>query len=86
MTNDLERGVAEHGSGTIRGFASRYKAGILVYVETTTDVREAIEREKALKRMSRQEKNRLIESLNPTWVDLLEVQPRLPLQIHRFAE
>jgi putative endonuclease len=76
MTNDLDRRVAEHRSGAIRGFASKYKLSIPVYVETTPDVWEAIAREKALKRMSRAEKNRLIESLNESWVDLLGAAPR----------
>ena len=44
----------------------------LVYYEETADVRSAIEREKQIKRWSREKKVNLIESLNPNWEDLSE--------------
>ena len=43
----------------------------LVYVEEYSNAIEAIAREKAVKRMPRCRKQRLVESLNPEWRDLL---------------
>jgi predicted GIY-YIG superfamily endonuclease len=43
-----------------------------VYCERYSNVDEAIEREKQLKRWSRKKKIGLIESINPRWVDLSE--------------
>ena len=57
------------------GFTARYNIGQLVYFEETADVREAIAREKQIKRWSRRKKIALIESLNPTWADLASVDP-----------
>ena len=75
MTNDLPRRVAEHQVKTYGGFTARYNIGQLVYFEETADVREAIAREKQIKRWSRRKKIALIESLNPTWADLASVDP-----------
>jgi len=44
----------------------------LVYFEDTTDVVEAITREKHIKGWLRKKKIALIESLNPEWKDLSE--------------
>jgi putative endonuclease len=43
-----------------------------VYYESYDDVRDAIDREKQLKRWSRPKKVWLIERMNPTWEDLGE--------------
>ena len=42
----------------------------VMYIEQTTDVHAALEREKQLKRWSRIKKNQLVESTNPEWKDL----------------
>ena len=49
VTNDIERRVMEHKSGTIKGFTSRYKLYDLVFVEHFLGISQAIEREKQLK-------------------------------------
>ena len=72
VTNDLERRVYEHKQELIEGFTKRYHVHKLVYFETTTDVRSAIEREKQLKGWRRARKNELVESMNPEWRDLSE--------------
>lgn len=59
VTNDLSRRYS-YRHGTTR----------LVYFEMTTDVRSAIQREKALKRFPRQRKLELIEGMNPEWRNL----------------
>ena len=70
VTNDLDRRVHEHKHGLVPGFTSKYRVSRLVYCEHTNDVAAAIEREKQLKRWSRQKKIALIESVNPQWEDL----------------
>ena len=74
VTNDLERRVWQHRTQAGGRFTKRYSVSRLV-----GDVMAALEREKAIKLLSRAQKNALVESLNPSWVDLLETQtPPLP--------
>ena len=72
ITNDLMRRSSEHKSGSIEGFTKKYSINKLFYFESTTDVNEAIAREKRLKKWKRQWKIDLIEKLNPDWRDLSE--------------
>jgi putative endonuclease len=70
VTNDLERRVQEHKSGAPGSFTARYHVTELVYFEEFDDINQAIARETELKRMTRRQKIRLIESTNPSWHDL----------------
>jgi putative endonuclease len=70
VTNDIARRVHEHKHGLFPGFTSKYRVSRLVYCEHTDDVGAAIDREKQLKRWSRQKKKALVESVNPKWEDL----------------
>ena len=70
VTNDLIRRVYEHKNGLIEGFTKKYSVKNLVYYEQTNDVREAILREKRLKKWNRDWKIKLIEKMNPDWKDL----------------
>lgn len=73
VTNDISRRVYEHKNKMIKGFTDKYGVNKqLVYVETYADVREAIQREKILKKWNRAWKMRLIEEVNPEWKDLYE--------------
>lgn len=72
VTNDLQRRLYEHKQELADGFTKRYHVHKLVYFETTSDVRAAIEREKQIKSWSRAAKNDLVETLNPDWKDLSE--------------
>ena len=68
VTKDLVRRVYEHKHNLDPdSFTARYGVHKLVYYEETTDVRAAIEREKQIKSWSRKKKNRLVETMNPTW-------------------
>ena len=49
VTNDLMRRVYEHKQKLTDGFAKKYNITMLIYYETTDDVRSAIAREKQLK-------------------------------------
>ena len=70
VTNDPSRRVYEHRQGIGSAFTAKYRIKHLIYVEEYSDVREAIAREKQIKRWRRSKKIALIESLNPDWEDL----------------
>jgi putative endonuclease len=70
VTNDIHRRVLSHREGSGSAFTSRYRIRRLVYVESTSDVRAAIQREKQLKGWVRRRKIALIESTNREWADL----------------
>jgi putative endonuclease len=73
VTNDLLRRISEHKSGEVEGFTNRYHVKRLVYYEVFDDIRDAIQREKALKAWQRQWKIELIERDNPDWQDMFAV-------------
>lgn len=64
------RRVWEHKQGLVDGYTKRYNVTKLVYVEFYQDVREAIAREKCLKRWKRDWKVDLIEGQNPEWNEI----------------
>jgi putative endonuclease len=70
ITNDLARRVYEHKNKLAIGFTKKYNTDILIYYESTNDVRAAIAREKQIKGWVRSKKVSLIESINPGWKDL----------------
>ena len=70
VTNDLERRVYQHKQRLVPGFTATYRVNYLVHYEESSDVHEAIERERQLKGWTRTKKVALIESSNPTWRDL----------------
>ena len=72
VTNNLERRMYEHKHGLVDGFTRKYKVARLLHYEGSDDVRSAIGREKEIKRWRREKKLALIESANPSWVDLSE--------------
>ena len=72
VTNDIGRRVKEHRSGQIPGFTQKYNCQKLVYYETYSDIDQAIEREKKLKKWRREKKDWLINTMNPDLKDLYE--------------
>jgi putative endonuclease len=70
VTNDLQRRIYEHKCALIEGFTKRYSINRLVYYEETTDINEAITREKQMKTWRRRRKVDLIKLMNPEWKDL----------------
>ena len=70
-TNNLERRAFQHQSKMVTGFTSRYNVRKLVYYELYGDIRLAIAREKQIKGWLRKRKITLIESVNPSWKDLM---------------
>jgi putative endonuclease len=72
VTSDLVRRVWQHKEGLSSGFTKKYRATKLVYYEVFSDIRDAITREKQIKKGPRQRKIDLINSMNPEWRDLYE--------------
>ena len=70
VTADLARRIREHKDGGGSVFARKYNVTRLVHAERFDDIRNAIEREKRLKRWRRDWKLALIECGNPDWRDL----------------
>jgi putative endonuclease len=70
VTNNLERRMFEHKNKMINGFTKKYNLTKLVYLEETSDVGSALEREKQLKNWHRDWKIKLITDFNPEWKDL----------------
>jgi len=70
ITNDIIKRVFQHKNDEVEGFTAKYKIHHLVWYESCLDVREAIAREKQLKKWNRKWKLALIEKSNPQWRDL----------------
>lgn len=72
VTNDLLRRIYEHKKKLLPGFSQKYNLTKLVYFEDCGDIKDAIEREKTIKKWRREKKDRLVNSINPDWKDLSE--------------
>ena len=70
VTNNLKRRLYEHKNELVDGFTKKYHVHKLVYYESYSDVKIAILREKRIKGLLRSRKNELVETINPTWIDL----------------
>jgi putative endonuclease len=73
VTADLISRVQEHQEHLyITSFTARYNLEYLVYYESFSSIEEAINREKELKKWSREKKEKLINEMNSEWKDLWE--------------
>ena len=70
VTSDLLKRIYEHKQNLIDGFTKKYNVHTLVYYEVHNDMREAITREKQIKKWNRRWKMRLIEEMNSECRDL----------------
>ncbi len=70
VSNNIERRVYEHKNKIVEGFSSHYNCSQLVYYEEYKDIKEAIEREKQLKKWNRSKKLHIISIMNPKFIDL----------------
>lgn len=70
VTSDLIKRVWQHQHGTADGFTKKYRVHHLVWYETHPTMDSAIQREKSLKNWQRIWKIRIIEQMNPEWIDL----------------
>jgi putative endonuclease len=67
VTIDLPSGVSSQRIQINRRLRKKRVLQKLVYVESINSIEEAVEREMHLKRVSRRQIDRLIESVNPGW-------------------
>ena len=73
VTSNLPQRILEHKEKKYpKSFSARYNVNILVFYEQFQLIGDAITREKQIKAGSRDTKNELIRSMNPTWKDLFE--------------
>jgi putative endonuclease len=70
VTGRLVERIREHREGELLGFTARHRVTRLVYLELFQYVRDALAREKAIKKWRRAWKIELIEKANPEWRDL----------------
>ncbi len=70
VTGSLGYRIPQHKEGTGSKFAARYGVQRLVWYEEFFDVRDAIDREKQLKKWRREWKIALIVAQNPDWNEL----------------
>ena len=69
VTNNLHRRLAEHLAGEKPSFTQKYCCVNLVYFEIYTDIRQAINREKQVKKWSRRKKEKLIAAFDASALD-----------------
>jgi putative endonuclease len=70
VTSDLMQRMYQHREEAMKGFTSKYEVKRLVWFDTFDQVKDAIVREKQMKKWNRDWKIRLIEESNPDWSDL----------------
>ena len=71
VTNNLRRRVYQHKTkADPKSFTAKYNIDRLVYFEVFSSAKDAIAREKQIKRWRREKKLALIESENPRWMDV----------------
>jgi len=70
VTSDLARRIHQHRAGLVDGFSKRYGCRSLVWYEVHDDLQDARQRELQLKKWKRGWKIRLIQEINPDWMDL----------------
>lgn len=70
VTSNLPKRIWQHKSHIDGSFTGKYHINKLVYYQQFETMRDAIYREKQLKKWNRQWKLRLIVEHNPSWSDL----------------
>ena len=70
FSGQIKERVNEHKKKYSKGFANKYNLNKLVYYEKFEFPRDAIIREKQIKKWNRAWKINLINDLNPDWNDL----------------
>ncbi len=72
VTSNLHHRVAIHKQDLIDGFTKKYSIHRLVYYEMHETMEQAIQRETRIKKWKRAWKVRLIQEMNPEWLDLFD--------------
>ena len=75
VTADLQSRIYEHITRkNENSFSTKYNLTILVYYKFYPTIEEAIAEEKRIKAGNRKNKEKLINDLNPDWIDLYEFE------------
>ena len=53
------------------GFVKNHKVNKLVYYESIPNIATALNREQEMRNLSRDKKKKLVETLNPGWINLM---------------
>jgi len=73
VTTCLKERIEQHKTKAIKvSFSSKYNCNKLIYYEGFPDIGQAIAEEKRIKGGNRKTKIMMIESKNPTWIDLYD--------------
>jgi len=72
LTCNLKKRIWEHKNGFVSSFTKKYRVYQLVYFKGPASKDGALQFEKRLKKWRRRWKLKLIESMNPDWVDLYD--------------
>jgi putative endonuclease len=70
MTDNIQKRVWQHQTGAIAGFTRKYAVTTLVWYELHEIRESAFIRERQMKKWNRAWKLKLIEEINPRWLDL----------------
>ena len=74
VTAELRARIWEHKIKFYpKSFTSKYNCNKIVWYESFSRIKEAIDREKQIKGGSRKDKEALIKTINPAWKDLWEI-------------
>jgi putative endonuclease len=69
-TDDLKKRMYFHKKRLLEGFTKKYNVHKLVHFEVFDKAELAYLREIQVKKYRREKKNRLVEKVNPGWLDL----------------
>lgn len=73
VTSDLYKRILQHKEHHYpKSFTAKYNLTDCIYYEIFFSIKEAIMREKILKKWRREKKEQLINTFNPEWKDLWE--------------
>ena len=70
VTNNIQKRISQHyfdSQNAKKSFAGKYNCYYFLYYETFDDINLAILREKQLKGLRREKKNKIISDFNPNW-------------------
>ena len=73
ITNNIQRRLDQHyfdSQNARKSFAGKYNCIYLIYYEGFDNPKDAITREKEIKKWRREKKNKLISEFNPMWETL----------------
>ena len=72
VTSNLRKRIWEHKNKVVGGFSEKYGLTTLIWYEIYDDIREAIQKEKQMKKWERSWKLKRIHQMNPEWEDLYD--------------